>query len=76
MIRFGAYGEDVQQRLRWMRDVLMPVLSAAGTLEQGIDLTAMMAQGHYDGRRKFHQQHCLFSPADAYAGTANCPSTT
>lgn len=29
VMRFGAYGEDVQQRLRWMRDVLMPVLSAA-----------------------------------------------
>lgn len=35
-MRFGAYGEDVQQRLRWMRDVLMPVLSAAlGRLERG-----------------------------------------
>lgn len=36
VMRFGAYGEDVQQRLRWMRDVLMPVLSAAlGRLERG-----------------------------------------
>ena len=38
VMRFGAYGEDVQQRLRWMRDVLMPVLSAAlKQKERGID---------------------------------------
>lgn len=29
VMRFGAYGEDVLTRHRWMRDVLMPVLSAA-----------------------------------------------
>ena len=46
VMRFGAYGEDVLTRHRWMRDVLMPVLSAAlGRMERGIDLTAMMAQG-------------------------------
>lgn len=28
VMRFGAYGEDVLTRHRWMRDVLMPVLSA------------------------------------------------
>ena len=26
VMRFGAYGEDVQTRLRWMRDTLAPVL--------------------------------------------------
>ncbi len=50
-------------RHRWMRDVLMPVLSAAlGRMERGIDLTAMMAQGITMGD-EFHQrniasQHC------------------
>ncbi len=45
VMRFGAYGEDVQQRLRWMRDSLAPVLKAVlATLEEGIDLTALMAQ--------------------------------
>ena len=35
-MRFGAYGEDVQQRLRWMRDSLAPVLKAVlATLEEG-----------------------------------------
>ncbi|EIQ7133957.1 DUF1116 domain-containing protein [Escherichia coli] len=44
VMRFGAYGEDVLTRHRWMRDVLMPVLSAAlGRMERGIDLTAMDA---------------------------------
>lgn len=49
------------KRLRWMRDVLMPVLSAAlGTLEQGIDLTAMMAQGITMGD-EFHQRNIASS---------------
>lgn len=61
VMRFGAYGEDVQQRLRWMRDVLMPVLSAAlGRLERGLDLTAMMAQGITMGD-EFHQRNIASS---------------
>ena len=56
VMRFGAYGEDVLTRHRWMRDVLMPVLSAAlGRMERGIDLTAMMAQGSTMGE-EFHQR--------------------
>lgn len=44
VMRFGVYGEDVLIRYRWMRDVLMSVLSAAlGRMERGIDFTAMMA---------------------------------
>lgn len=36
VMRFGAYGEDVQHRLRWMRDSLAPVLKAVlATLEEG-----------------------------------------
>lgn len=61
VMRFGAYGEDVQQRLRWMRDVLMPVLSAAlKQMERGIDLTAMMAQGITMGD-EFHQRNIATS---------------
>ncbi len=29
VLRFGAYSEEVVNRLRWMRDVLGPVLQAA-----------------------------------------------
>lgn len=61
VMRFGAYGEDVQQRLSWMRDVLMPVLSAAlKQMERGIDLTAMMAQGITMGD-EFHQRNIATS---------------
>ncbi|VED36994.1 putative cytoplasmic protein [Escherichia coli] len=61
VMRFGAYGEDVLTRHRWMRDVLMPVLSAAlGRMERGIDLTAMMAQGITMGD-EFHQRNIASS---------------
>jgi hypothetical protein len=61
VMRFGAYGEDVLSRQRWMRDVLMPVLSAAlKTLECGVDLTAMMAQGITMGD-EFHQRNIASS---------------
>lgn len=61
VMRFGAYGEDVLSRQRWMRDVLMPVLSAAlNTLERGVDLTAMMAQGITMGD-EFHQRNIASS---------------
>ncbi len=61
VMRFGAYGEDVLTRHRWMRDVLMPVLSAAlGRMEHGIDLTAMMAQGITMGD-EFHQRNIASS---------------
>ncbi|MFV2798988.1 DUF1116 domain-containing protein, partial [Escherichia coli] len=54
-------GEDVLTRHRWMRDVLMPVLSAAlGRMEHGIDLTAMMAQGITMGD-EFHQRNIASS---------------
>ncbi|MFP1452466.1 DUF1116 domain-containing protein [Escherichia coli] len=60
-MRFGAYSEDVLTRHRWMRDVLMPVLSAAlGRMERGIDLTAMMAQGITMGD-EFHQRNTASS---------------
>lgn len=61
VMRFGAYGPDVQMRLRWMRDVLAPALSGAlRRLERGIDLTAMMAQGITMGD-EFHQRNIATS---------------
>jgi len=61
VMRFGAYGEDVQARHRWMRDVLMPVLRGAlQRMEQGIDLTAIMAQGITMGD-EFHQRNIATS---------------
>lgn len=61
VMRFGAYGEDVQARHRWMRDSLGPVLKKTlQTLENGIDLTAVMAQGITMGD-EFHQRNIATS---------------
>ncbi|NIY47608.1 DUF1116 domain-containing protein [Cedecea colo] len=61
VMRFGAYGPDVQQRLRWMRDTLTPVLQEAlQKIEGGIDLTALMAQAITMGD-EFHQRNIAAS---------------
>lgn len=61
VMRFGAYGEDVQQRLRWMRDSLGPVLQETlSKIENGIDLTALMAQAITMGD-EFHQRNIASS---------------
>jgi hypothetical protein len=49
VLRYGAYGPEVIERLHWMADVLGPVLAAAvrGPLEAGadpIDVKAILAQ--------------------------------
>jgi hypothetical protein len=45
VLRFGAYSDDVMQRLRWMAEVLAPALKAAlGALPGGIDLKAIQSQ--------------------------------
>jgi hypothetical protein len=44
VLRYGAYGAEVIDRLRWMDAVLGPVLSAAVELAGPIDLRAMIAQ--------------------------------
>ena len=45
VLRFGAYSEEVVNRLRWMRDVLGPVLSAALKLKEGgINLNVLVAK--------------------------------
>ncbi|MCZ2858666.1 DUF1116 domain-containing protein [Blastococcus sp. VKM Ac-2987] len=49
VLRMGAFNEEVQVRLRWMRDVLGPVLSKAvrGSIDAGndpLDVKAVLAQ--------------------------------
>lgn len=61
VMRFGAYGDDVQTRLRWMRDSLAPVLNdALALMEKGVDLTALMAQAITMGD-EFHQRNIAAS---------------
>ncbi|QIA27383.1 DUF1116 domain-containing protein [Thermaerobacter sp. PB12/4term] len=50
VLRYGAYGEEVLQRLAWMRDVLGPALAAAlESLPGGLDLKMLIAQALHMG---------------------------
>lgn len=49
VLRYGAYGEEVIDRLRWMRDKLAPGLDKAIRLSGGIDLKGMIAQALHMG---------------------------
>jgi hypothetical protein len=44
VLRFGAFDEEVVDRLNWMRDVLGPVLDAALKASGPIDVTSLIAQ--------------------------------
>ena len=44
VLRYGAYSADVLDRLRWMADVLGPVLQTAVRQSGPIDLAAILAQ--------------------------------
>lgn len=44
VLRYGAFGEDVVKRLKWMEEVLAPVLQDALALSGLIDLKTMIAQ--------------------------------
>lgn len=61
VMRFGAYGDEVQTRLKWMKDTLAPALSKAlNRLDEGIDLTTLMAQAITMGD-EFHQRNIAAS---------------
>ncbi|WP_313468487.1 DUF1116 domain-containing protein [Carnobacterium sp.] len=61
VLRFGAYGEDVVNRLRWMRDVLGPVLSKVlQTMEEGMNLNVIIAKSIAMGD-EFHQRNIAAS---------------
>ncbi|WP_308169855.1 DUF1116 domain-containing protein [Acrocarpospora catenulata] len=44
VLRYGAYGPEVIERLRWMGDVLGPALQAALALSGPLDLRSLVAQ--------------------------------
>lgn len=57
VLRFGAFSEEVVNRLRWMRDVLGPVLSKAlKKKEEGINLNVIIAKAITMGD-EFHQRN-------------------
>lgn len=50
VLRYGAYSEEVLARLRWMNEVMGPVLAAAlAQMEDGIDIRALLAESLHMG---------------------------
>ena len=61
VLRFGAYSQDVIDRLHWMADVLGPVLGAAvRSREGGLNLNVMIAKAITMGD-EFHQRNIAAS---------------
>ena len=61
VLRFGAYSQEVVDRLRWMRDVLGPTLSRAlKTKENGLAVNPMIAKAIAMGD-EFHQRNIAAS---------------
>ncbi len=57
VLRFGAYSQEVVDRLGWMRDVLGPVLSSAlRSTKEGINLNVLIAKAITMGD-EFHQRN-------------------
>lgn len=49
VLRYGAYQEDVQARLRWMNETMAPVLQAALIASGGIDIRSLLAEALHMG---------------------------
>ena len=49
VLRYGAFDEEVQQRLRWMEDVMAPVLKKALEASGGIDIKALLSEALHMG---------------------------
>lgn len=61
VLRFGAYSPEVVNRLKWMRDVLGPVLSKAlAAMENGMSISPMIAKAIAMGD-EFHQRNIAAS---------------
>lgn len=61
VLRFGAYDEEVVNRLHWMKDVLGPVLSKAlKTFDGGLNLNVIIAKAITMGD-EFHQRNIAAS---------------
>jgi hypothetical protein len=49
VLRYGAYSEEVLDRLRWMEEVMAPILAGAIEASGGIDLRALLAEALHMG---------------------------
>lgn len=60
VLRFGAYSEEVVERLRWMRDILGPTLGKALRTLGGLNVNPMIAKAIAMGD-EFHQRNIAAS---------------
>jgi hypothetical protein len=49
VLRYGAYSEEVLDRLRWLEEVMAPVLGDAIDLSDGLDIRALLAEALHMG---------------------------
>ena len=49
VLRYGAYSKEVLDRLRWMEEVMAPVLAGAIEASEGIDIRALLAEALHMG---------------------------
>jgi hypothetical protein len=49
VLRYGAYSEEVIDKLRWMEDVMAPLLKEAIESSEGIDIRALLAESLHMG---------------------------
>jgi len=49
VLRYGAFDEEVQKRLRWMEDVMAPILQGAIEASGGIDIKALLSEALHMG---------------------------
>lgn len=49
VLRYGAYSEEVLDKLRWMNDVMAPLLAEALDQSEGLDLRALLAEALHMG---------------------------
>lgn len=49
VLRFGAYSDEVIERLKWLKEVYAPALKAALSFSDGIDLKSITAQSLHMG---------------------------
>ena len=49
VLRYGAYREEVLRKLRWMNDVMGPILADALAINDGLDIRALLAESLHMG---------------------------
>jgi len=49
VLRYGAYSEEVLTKLRWMNEVMGPLLAEALANSEGVDIRALLAEGLHMG---------------------------